>query len=112
MTSYDQPVEATLQVALANGKTWEATAEDMKRFGYVSRSDAYLAFDDHLRDLLHGAGLIRRDVTDARINPIRYIAEVAINYPDLLAHRDMEEVNARIVEIERHLQATLPEEDR
>jgi hypothetical protein len=112
MTTYDQPVEASLQVKLANGKTWEATAEDMKRFGYVSRSDAYLAFDDHLRELLHGAGLIGREVTDAWINPIRYIAEVAINYPELLAHRDMADVNARIVEIERHLQATLLEEER
>lgn len=112
MTSYDQPVEATLQVKLANGKSWDATPEDMKRFGYVSRCDAYMAFDDHLRELLYGAGLIDREVTDAWINPVRYVAEVAINYPELLAHRDMADVNARIVEIERHLQATLPEDER
>lgn len=111
MTTYDQPVEATLQVKLANGKTWEATAEDMKRFGYVSRNDAYMAFDDHLRKLLLEAGLIRRETTAAWINPIRYVAEVAINYPELLTHQDMAEVNERIVEIERHLQATLPQED-
>lgn len=37
MTTYDQPVEVTLQVKLANGNTWDATAEDMERFGYVKR---------------------------------------------------------------------------
>ncbi len=82
----------------------------MRRFGYVHRNDAYMAFNDHLHTVLTDAGLVGRDLTDAWLNPVRYIAEVAINYPELLTHRDMAEVNARIVEIERHLQATLPEE--
>ena len=111
MTTYDQPVEATLQVSLANGKTWTATAEDMAKFGYIDRLDAYMAFQKHLTAILSDAGLIQRDLTDAWVNPIRYIAELAICHPDLLAHRDVASVNARIVEIERHLQATLPEED-
>lgn len=110
MTSYDQPVEASLQVKLANGKTWEATPEDLDRFGYVKRLDAYMTFNDHLHEALSGAGLVGRDITDAQLNPIRYIAELAICHPSLLSHREVAETDARIVEIERHLQATLPEE--
>lgn len=110
MTSYDQPVEATLQVKLANGSAWDATAEDMERFGYVKRLDAYVAFDDHLSKVLLDAGLIRREITEARINALRFIAELAICHPDLLAHPETRETDAEIVEIERHLQATLPEE--
>ena len=111
MTTYDRPVEATLQVKLADGSTWDATPEDLDRFGYVKRLDAYLAFDDHLSQVLKAAGLIRGDITEARLNPLRYIVELAICHPSLLAHREVADDNARIVEIERHLQATFPEED-
>jgi hypothetical protein len=44
MTSYDQPVEATLQVKPASGKTWDATEADMNRFGYVKQLGAYMTF--------------------------------------------------------------------
>jgi hypothetical protein len=111
MTTYDQPVEATLQVKLANGKAWEASAEDMERFGYVKRLDAYMSFQRHLTKVLLDAGLIRRELTEARVNPIRYIAELAINCPDLLDHPETAETDAEIVAIERHLQATMPVED-
>jgi hypothetical protein len=57
--------------------------------------------------LLLDAGLIRHELTEARINPLRYIAELALTYPDLLDHPETAETDAEIVEIERHLQATL-----
>lgn len=112
MTTFDRPIEATLQVKLADGSAWDATPEDLERFGYVKRLDAYVAFDDHLREALHSAGLIRRDTTEARLNPLRYIVELAICHPGLLAHREVQETTAEVVALERHLQATLPEEDR
>lgn len=104
VTSYDRPVKATLLVRLDNGEEWEATPEDMAGFGYVDRLNAYGAFDDHLRNLLIREGLIERRTTEARLNPLRYIAELAICYPDLLAHPDMAENNAEVVAIERALQ--------
>lgn len=111
--SYDRPVTAKLVVQLANGETFEPTAEDLAKFGLVRRLDAYMAFNDHLAKVLIQAGLLDRekDTTEARVNPLRYIAEVAINYADLLAHPDMERVNARIVAIEKTLRQHLPEED-
>jgi hypothetical protein len=39
MTTYDQPVDATLQEQLANGKAREATDEDLKRFGYAKEKN-------------------------------------------------------------------------
>lgn len=111
MTTYDQPVEATLQVKLANGSAWEATEADLNRFGYVKRLDAYMTFQRHLTRVLLDAGLIRRELTEARLNPIRYIAELALNYPDLLDHPETRETDAEIVELERHLQTTMPEEN-
>jgi hypothetical protein len=110
MTTYDRPATATLHVKLENGETWEATPEDLDKFGYVKRLDAYMAFNDHLQEALSSAGLIQRDLTSAWINPVRYIAELAICHPDLLSHSEVAETDARIVEIERHLQSTLPEE--
>lgn len=111
MTTYDRPAAATLHVKLENGETWEATPEDLDKFGYVKRLDAYLLFDDHISEALRAASLIGKDITDARINPLRYIVELAICHPQLLTHPEVAETTARVVEIERHLQTTLPEEN-
>jgi hypothetical protein len=111
MISYDRPTGATLHVKLDNGETWEATPEDLERFGYGRRLDAYAIFDDYVSKALLDAGLIRRDITDAKINPLRYIVELAICRPELLSHPEVTKTTADIVAIERHLQATLPEEN-
>lgn len=86
--NYDRPVKATLHVHLDNGDTWEATAADLERFNLVDRHAAYMQFDDALRNILRGAGLIERDITDAALNPLRYLVETAISHPDLLDHPD------------------------
>ncbi len=109
MPSYDRPTDATLHVRLANGETWEATPEDLDKFGYVKRLDAYMAFDDTIHEALNAAGLVGRDVTDARINPIRYVVETAVCHPSLLTHPEFRETVADLVEIERRLQATTEE---
>ncbi|WP_173056951.1 hypothetical protein [Phytohabitans houttuyneae] len=102
--TYDRPVEATLIVRLANGDEWKAREEDLAKFDLVRRLDAYAAFDDHLSKILHEAGLIQRELTEAQLNPLRYLVELAICHPDLLTHRDVAAVNAEVVEIERTLE--------
>ena len=111
-TTYDRPVKATLIVRLDNGDEFEAGPDDLAKFGYVSRSGAYAAFNDYLAGILVDAGLIERhkDITSARINDLRYIAELAICHPALLSHPDLASVNARIVEIEKTLREHLAEE--
>lgn len=109
---YSRPIKATLHVHLATGESWEATPEDLAKFGLDKVHDAYFRFDQALGKLLGDAGLIeRRDVTRARLNIVRYLAETAIVMPDLLDHPDHVEDWARIVEIERILQQHLPEDD-
>lgn len=104
MTSFSREIPATLHVHLANGETFEAKPEDVAKFGYVQKLDAYMTFDDHLRKLLLQEGLIEREITEAQLNPVRYIAELAINHPDLLNHPEVRETDAEIVELERSLQ--------
>ncbi len=110
-TTYQRPVKATLYVHLDNGEQFEAATEDLANFGYVKRLDAYTAFDDRLRDILHAAGLIRRETTESRINVIRHLVEVAINYPNLLDHREMQPEYAEIVRIEQVLREHMPEDE-
>lgn len=104
-TTYDRPTPATLHVKLKNGETWEATADDLEKFGYVKRLDAYITFSRHLAKVLFDAGLIERekDLTRTQLNPLRYIAELAICHPALLDHPENAETDAQIVAIERAL---------
>lgn len=102
-TTFNRPVRGTLHVHLANGEKWEATAEDLDNFGLVKRHDAYMTFDDHLRKVLHTAGLIGREVTEAHVNPLRYLVEIAICHPHLLAHQELRETDLDIVKLERAL---------
>ena len=114
--TYDRPVAAKLTVSLDNGETWEATPEDLRHFGYVSRSEVYRNFRGTLISALDGAGLLdddtRRDLTDTELNPLRYLVEVAVSYPDelpRLAQRsadDAPSVLEQIADIERRLRAT------
>lgn len=104
MATYDRPIKATLHVHLDNGESWEATPEDLERFRLVNRHNAYITFDDALSKALRDPGLIGRDVTDAQLNPVRYLVETAIVHPDLLDHPDHEGWRD-VAELERRLQA-------
>lgn len=106
MTTYERPVEATLHVHLANGENWPVTDADLAKFGLVRRLDAYVAFDERLRNVLYGAGLLPTgDVTDSELNPLRYLVETAVAHPDLLDHPEHDGW-AAITTIERVLQRT------
>ncbi len=114
MTFYARPVKAALYVHLDNGETFEAGPEDLAKFGYVDRLDAYMRFHDRLADALIAAGLVERhkDLTRAKLNALRYLAEVAICHPALLDHQDMQTTHAEIVAIEQALRAAdVPAED-
>lgn len=101
--TYDRPVKATLHVHLDNGESWPATAEDLERFGLARSLDAYMSFEYALGRILRGAGLVTGDITDARLNPVRHLAEIAIRHPDLLDHPDNEGWR-EVAAIERALQ--------
>jgi hypothetical protein len=107
MTSYSRPVGAKLYVHLDNGEKFEAKPEDLANFGYVDKLDVYMRFDARLAKVLMDAGLIEREkhITDTKLNVVRHLVEVAINYPDLLDHPEMADEYAQIVEIERALRA-------
>ena len=107
--SYERQLKAKLIVRLENGEEWEAKADDLEKFGIDFRTESYYRFDSGLEKLLTDAGLIDRDLTQARLNMVRYFAELSICHPDLVDHRDSDW--SRLVEIERVLQEHLPSDD-
>lgn len=104
--TYERPVRATLHVHLDNGETWEATPDDLARFQLGQTYVASTAFAEALSDVLHSHGLLsdRKEATDAALNPVRYLAEVSINYPHLLDHPDHDGWSV-IADMERVLRA-------
>lgn len=102
--SYQRPVKATLIVRLENGEEWPAEEKDLKEFGLERWGAVYHRFDTYMRTTLTKAGLIDGDITDAHLNSLRYLVEVAANYPDLLTHPEMEPYHQALVRVERSLQ--------
>lgn len=105
--SYDRPVPATLHVHLDNGEQWPVTAAELQRFGLVNSLDAYMRFDDALSKVLRDAGLIGPDVTDAQLNPIRYLVETAIHNPHLPLSHPEHDGWSSVADLERLLQQRL-----
>jgi hypothetical protein len=101
--TYQEPVAATLHVHLANGRTWEATPQDLAKFGLAKPLDGYIRFHDRLAAALREAGLIERDkqLTDSHLNTVRYLAEMAICMPELLDHPENVAEWPRIAMIEQ-----------
>lgn len=79
MTTYDRPVKATLHVHLENGESWEVTPDDLEKFGLVTRSEAYARFARLLRKALPW----RHELPASPLNPLRYLAEVALVFPHI-----------------------------
>lgn len=109
--TYDRPVKATLVVRLdnADGEEWEATPEDLAKFGYVDRQEAYFLFRKHYAEALCAAGLSGddapdgyRDVAYAETSPLRHLVDTAILMPELLDHPEHEGWKA-IADIEQRL---------
>lgn len=102
-TTFNRPVRATLHVHLENGETWVARPEDLDQFNLVYRHEAYAMFDNALTKILRDAGLVGGDVTDAQLNEVRYLVEIALTSPDLLWHAGHEGWR-KVAELERALQ--------
>jgi hypothetical protein len=112
-SNYQRPVKATLYVHLENGEKFPATAEDLERFDLVNSLDAYMRFDDTLRKILSDAGLLPDGgLTEAELNPVRYLVEMAVRMPNLLEHPEMQETFDNVVGLERILQEFDPEAPR
>lgn len=103
MPTYDRPIQARLQVHLENGESWEATPEDLEKFGYADHRGTYARFANALWDVLHARDLIDRDITEAMLNPVRYLVEAVVAYPETLGLVDPED-HAEIAVIEEFLQ--------
>lgn len=100
---YDRPIPARLVVRLDSGEEWDATPKDHAKFGLGSPGDAYHRFETVLFAVLHDAGLVEREkhITDAQINPLRWLVEVATCFPHLIRHEESLRDWARIAVIEQ-----------
>lgn len=76
MPTYDRPVEASLHVHLANGETWEVTPNDLANFRLTDKFDAYSGWE---KKVTHA---INDDITESPLNPLRYLLECILFYPD------------------------------
>lgn len=79
---YERPVPAMLVVRLENGEEWEATTEDLARFGAGVRLDLYSRTSDLLVEALGleaGTDLTRADEHHGA-NLVRYLVECALMY--------------------------------
>lgn len=104
-TTFNRPIRGTLHVHLENGEAWEAKPEDLDQFNLVDRHEAYMAFEYALGRILRDAGLLGPDdeITDARLNTVRYFVEIALTSPNLLWHSEHEGWRS-VAELERALQ--------
>lgn len=106
--TYDRPIPGKLMVVLENGESWEAGPSDILKFGYVHRLDTYMRFRTKLYWVLQEGGVLPEgaDLTDAALNPLRYLVELAVCSPEVL---EMEETKQslfpELVELERTLQS-------
>lgn len=81
---YDTPVPGRLIVRLNNGDEHYATPEDLEKWGFVERHTAYRIFRQAMQVAVtfYGPHPPDTDLTDTKLNPLRYLAEQAIMYPD------------------------------
>lgn len=86
--NYERPVPATLIVRLENGDEWEAGAADLEKFNLVDRSAAYWEWEKAYEKALREHAGFTGDITNARLNAVRYLVETAVSMPGLLDHVD------------------------
>lgn len=108
--TYEVPVPAKLMVKLANGQEWEATPDDLRKFNLETRGSAYRRFSVALAETLRDADLLSgNDLTDAELNPLRYLVELC-SHDDVSIYYD-ESDKSQIAAIEQILQ-TAKEKNR
>lgn len=100
--TFQLPTKATLRVVPEVGEPWDATAEDLRRFGLTQKSAAYARFHDWFCETL---GI--KDATGASLNVIRYAVECAIMGYDHMpgSGGDDPEEDAEDVRIVRSIEA-------
>lgn len=87
----------------------EATEADIEMMGFVPKGSVHSRFRSFLWDALAEEDVLRGDLTDNQLNPLRYLSELAEHLPDhLLQDRpvpaDVEQLAMDIRAIERALQ--------
>jgi hypothetical protein len=74
--TFERPVKATLVVRLENGDEWDATEEDLDRFGYGRKLGIY----GDISDMLLEAMGVENYPEDSVGQAVRYLVECAIMY--------------------------------
>lgn len=75
--TFDRPVKGKLVVLLDNGDKWDATDEDLARFGLAKKHDLYMRAHDMWLEAL---GVEDSDELPDVANCVRYVMECAIVY--------------------------------
>jgi hypothetical protein len=74
--TYSRPVKAKLIVRTEHDEEWEATPEDLLKFGYAKKMDMYISTCDMLTQALGPEG----DIELSPANDVRYMIECALMY--------------------------------
>ena len=77
--SFERPVKARLVVKPEYGPEWNATADDLERFGYVHQQDTYMRVHDMLTEAL-GIADFDQLPEDSPALAVRYLIECGICY--------------------------------
>ncbi|HEX9085895.1 MAG TPA: hypothetical protein VF867_00025 [Arthrobacter sp.] len=96
---YDRPVPAVMLVSLENGETFEPTAEDFAKFGYVDRNTVLADWRAFVEDAT-GTDLLS---ADSVLNPLWLALHQALNNPGSLSDGSMGNTKADIQELDRSL---------
>lgn len=89
---YDRPMSGTLCVRLENGETWEATPEDLEKFGLVDRERVRETMEKALFDTFSEVDpdlaerLLERseefDLSHSSLGVVREMVNLALDAPD------------------------------
>jgi hypothetical protein len=82
---YEIPVTGTLMVQIGD-EVREATEDDLRKMGYIGRSEPYRAAARAMTLALHAENVLLpgQDLVDARLNPLRYLFELTTYPSDVL----------------------------
>lgn len=102
MPEYMRPVQATLKVHLENGETFEATDADLAKFGYVKKADVYMDWERKASEAIGG------DIVNSPLNPLRYLLECVVFYPDHFTQfpEEMKDNARRIADLNMYVRDT------
>lgn len=107
--SFERPAKGVLVIKLSNGEfITNPTEADLRKFGLVDRGSVYMRVDKFLQRVAEIASV--EEVTDLRLNPLRYAFELACYDDDGLDPLTADEgLVAQVVVLEQTLRGMFAE---